>query len=108
MSDTVSVILLLLVVFLLLFLVSWLSTRGAIPSVIKVFRKHNAIGIDNAKTREELGLKAQSVIDHMWKFHDYKPDALQTLINARVVQKTEDNRLYLSEVNLADSKWKSH
>jgi len=41
----------------------------------------------------------------MWKPRDYKPRALQLLLNANIVQMTPDGKLYLAEENLAATKW---
>lgn len=76
-----------------------------IPDVIKIFKNHDAIGLKNAKTVEELGLTSQTMVQRMWKPRDYKPRALQLLLNANIVQMTEDGKLYISEENLAATKW---
>jgi len=82
-----------------------LLIRRTIPDVIKIFKNHNAIGLKNAKTVEELGLTSQTLVQRMWKPRDYKPRALQLLLNANIVQMTEDGKLYISEENLAATKW---
>lgn len=104
-SDTVFLVLLVILVMLGLTVVPQLFMRRAIPSVIKIFRQQNAIGIKNAKTIDELGLKSQNIMDKMWKWRNYKPDALKILISVNIVQMSEDGKLYLSEENLAASKW---
>lgn len=82
-----------------------LLIRRTIPDVIKIFKNHNAIGLKNAKTVEELGITSQTLVQRMWKPRDYKPRALQLLLNANIVQMTEDGKLYISEKNLAATKW---
>ena len=108
MSDTAFLVLLVIIVMLGLMVVPQLFIRRAIPSVIKVFRQNNAVGIKNARTINELGLKSQNIMDKMWKWRNYKPDALKILINVNIVQMSEDGKLYLSEENLAATKWNKY
>lgn len=108
MSDTAFLVLLVIIVMLGLMVVPQLFIRRAIPSVIKVFRQNNAVGIKNARTIDELGLKSQNIMDKMWKWRNYKPDALKILINVNIVQMSEDGKLYLSEENLAATKWNKY
>jgi hypothetical protein len=84
-----------------LFLLPSLLVRRAISKVIAVFQKHGALGPDRAKTLDELGLKPLGLLDRMTRMRDYKPYALQALMKAEVVRRTEDGRLYLSEESLA-------
>ncbi len=77
--------------------------KRAIPQVIKMFRDHNAIGIKNAKTEEELGFKRRSLLEGMLMPRDYKPHALTALIRMEIIQMTEDGKLYLAEDKLIDS-----
>ena len=107
MSDTIYIILVAVIFILGMMLLPQLFVSRAIPSVIKIFRKHNAVGIRSAKTIDELGLKPPSMIERMWQRRDYKPRALQLLIIANIIQMTEDGKLYLSEENLMQTKWRN-
>lgn len=83
--------------------------KQAIPSIIQVFRDHNAVGLRNAKTIDELGFEfktPKSTIERMFRAPDYRLTVLQSLIKATVVQMTEEGKLYLSEENLAAAKRK--
>ena len=103
MND-VLIIIILIVVFLAAFLaIPNLMTRRAIGAVIKIFRKHNAIGIENARTIDELGLRPPSLMQRMMSRRDYKPRALEVLLRTGIVIITEDGKLYLSEKKLMDS-----
>lgn len=84
------------------------NARRAIPTVIRIFRECDAVGRDNAKAIDELGLKPpkKGVIGMIFAPPDYRIDALGSLMEANIVQKTEDGKLHLSEENLAASKWK--
>jgi len=79
--------------------------KRAIPQVIRMFRDHNAVGIKNAKTEEELGFKKRSFLEGMFRRRDYKPHALTTLIQTEIIQITEDGKLYLLEEKLIDSEF---
>lgn len=87
-----------------LFVPGWMIRR-AIPKVIKIFRQKNAVGIQNAKTLQELGLAPKPMLERMMSRRDYKPKALDFLVQARVVQVTEDNKLYITEESVASAKW---
>jgi hypothetical protein len=84
----------------LFFIPRWLVRRAS-HQVIKIFRKHNATDSKTARTIDELGLRPPGVLDRMMRRRDYKPHALNALIQAGVIQVTEDGRLYLSEEKLA-------
>jgi len=87
-----------------LFIPVWMIRRS-IPKVIKIFQKRNAIGIQNAKTVEELGLQPKSMWQRMFSRRDYKPKALQLLIQLNVVQMTEDGKVYITDDSLASATW---
>jgi len=108
MSDTTIIVILAVFLLFVMFVLPQLLLRRAIPSVIRIFRQGNAVGIQNAKTVEELGLKPKSIAQAIFSGRDYKITALQVLKNANVIQGTEDGKLYLSEENLSNSKWKGH
>jgi hypothetical protein len=106
MSDTLFLVLMVVIfILVIVFLPQWLVLR-AVPKVIRIFRQHNAVGIKNAKTIEELGLKPPTLFDRMYKLRDYKPRALQFLIGVNIIQMTEDGKLYLDEENLATTRWR--
>ena len=80
----------------------WLLKR-AIRRVIRIFREHDVTDAKNAKTIYELGLAPQSMMQRMFRGRDYKPDALNALLKAQIIQTTESGRLYLSEERLMES-----
>ena len=105
MNEILLLVLLAVLLLAGLIVFPQLLVRRAIPEVIKIFKRHDALGIKNAKTVEELGLGGQTMVQRMWKPRDYKPRALQLLLNANIVQMTPDGKLYLAEENLAATKW---
>lgn len=84
----------------------WLVKRG-MRHVVLAFRERGATDYEHAVTAQELGVVRGRLYDRMFKIRDYKPDALNILLQADVVQMTEEGRLYLSEENLAHSNAKA-
>lgn len=82
----------------------WMMKRSS-RQVIHIFRKYNAIGIQNAKTVEELGLKRRPRLQSMFRRRDWKPQALAFLIHNNVVFTTEDGKLYITEESVASATW---
>ncbi len=75
--------------------------KKAIRAVTKIFREKKALKYENAVTAEELGIKQRTFLERMVKMRDYKPEALQFLLNAKIVKTTEDNKFYFSEEQLS-------
>ena len=69
-----------------------------------MLRKGEALTSETAKTTEELGFR-KNVFLQMKIWRDFKPAALNLLMTANVVQITEDGRIYLSEENLAKTRF---
>ena len=93
------------VCIILIIFIPGLMTRAAVAAIIKIFREQNAITVKNAKTNIELGIKKQTFVERLGKRRDYKPQALEMLIQAKIVDVTNDGRLYLREDRLATTKW---
>jgi len=77
--------------------------KRAARQVIKIFRRHNATDSKNARTIDELGLRPPGMLERMMRQRDYKPQALDMLLQAGIIKATEDGRLYLSEEKLSES-----
>jgi len=72
--------------------------KRGVFSVLQIFREHNAIGEDNARTFSELGLRPRTWADYFNPgLRDYKKEALQLLMARQIVRMTPENRLYLAE-----------
>ena len=105
MNDVLFIILMALIfLVVIIFVPRWMLLR-TIPKVIRIFRQHNAVGGKNAKTIEELGLMPKSFYQKMLSRRDYKPQALQILLKAGIVEMTEEGKVYLVEENLIRSRW---
>ena len=105
MNDIVLVVTLILILLLAAFFLPQLMTSRAIVQVIKIFKKHNAINIKNAKTLQELGLEKKSIWQQMGTFRDYKPRALQVLVNANIIGMTQEEKFYLNEAVFLTSRF---
>jgi hypothetical protein len=85
------------------FVIPNLLVRRAALQVIKIFREQNATDSKTARTIDELGLRPPGMLERMMRRRDYKPHALNALMQAKIIKATEDGRLYISEERLADS-----
>ena len=103
MPPTVTLILLMVILLVLVFVIPVIRIRSAIKAVIGIFRKNNATSIENARTQEELRLNPKPLWERLFTIRDFKPQALRMLIDSKVVQVTEEGKLYLSEESLAAS-----
>lgn len=103
MPPTVTMILVIVVLLLLVFTIPIIRVRSAMKAVIAIFRKNEVTDIANARTQAELGLNPKPLLQRFFTVRDFKPQALKMLIDSRVVQVTEDGKLYLSEEGLAAS-----
>jgi hypothetical protein len=106
MTDTTTLILLTALVLIILFVLPQILLRRAISSVIRTFRQSKAVDAQNARTIDELGLRPRSMIQAIFRGTQYKTTALMVLRNASVIERTENGKLYLSEENLSNSKWR--
>ena len=101
MNEVLLIVLLIIIAMVAMFIFPQWRLKRAIPQVIRIFREHNAIGIKNAKTIDELGLQPRGVLQQMFKRRDYKQYAVNALMRVEIIQMTEDGRLYLSEERLS-------
>jgi hypothetical protein len=85
------------------FLIPGLLTRRAAFEVIRIFCRHKALNVQNAKKADELGLSPRSFFERMGRLRDYKPYALQALEKAKVIRRTEDQRLYMAEEKVSEN-----
>lgn len=86
--------------------VLWIQSlliRRAISKVIRIFCQYRALGIGNSKTAEELGLTSPGLFHRLTRPKDYKPIALQLLMQAGIVKMTENGRLYMAEEKLGEN-----
>jgi hypothetical protein len=106
MNETTTLMLLTALILIIIFVLPQIMLRRAISSVIRTFRQSKAVGAQNAKTIDELGLRPKSMMQAIFRGTQYKTTALLVLRNASVIESTEDSKLYLSEENLSRSRWR--
>lgn len=99
-----NTILLTILFLALLLILPVVLTRRAVRQVIDIFKKKQAVGSVNAKTIDDLGLRPLTFRQRLLRARDYKPRAMNALMEAKIIQSTEDGRLYISEENLAKIK----
>lgn len=86
------------VVFLLILcILPTMMYRRAAFQIIEIFRKHQAVGKDRARPLNELGLRPPGSHQRLFRKRDYKPRALQALIQAGMILPAEDDKYYLVE-----------
>lgn len=106
MNEVLFLILLGIAFILVMLVVPQLMMKRAIPKVIQAFRQNNAVGEKHAKLLEEMGLKPKGLLESAGRLRDYKPRALQFLISINVIQATEDGKFYISEEDIALTRWR--
>ena len=105
MNDTPSIIIMGILFIFVLFVLPQIRLRLDIPSLIRTFREAKAVGVKNAKTIEELKLEPPTGIRSFIRGSDHMQNAVQVLMKANIIQTTEDGKMYISEQDLASSKW---
>jgi hypothetical protein len=106
MSDSTVLILLTVLVLVVVFVLPQILLRNAISSVLRIFRKNKAVDAQSARNIDELGLRPKSMAQAIFRGTQYKTTALMVLKNAGAIVTTEDGKLYLSEENLARSRYR--
>ncbi len=100
-----GIVLLIILFLVVIVFLPMLLNKRAVIQVIQIFRKHDALDAESAKSIVELKLTKPTFGDRMMRFRDYKPAALDSLIQVGVVQGTEDGRLFLLEEKLTGTKF---
>ena len=105
LPDWAWIVVLIIIYLLGVFIVQPLMIARSCPKVIKIFRQNSAVGEKGAKFVDELGLQSRGFVERMWRPKDHKPRALQLLMQINVVRLTDDGKIYLSEPDLAKTRW---
>ena len=77
--------------------------KKALGEVIVIMRRFKALDEDSAKMQADLGLAPPGFLVRITSMRDYKPTAVHVLMEQKIVQMTDDGRLYLSETVLAST-----
>ena len=104
MSDTTLTIIIGILLLFVVFVLPEIRLRRNIPSLIRIFREAKAVDVKNAKTMEELRLEPPSMTRSLLGGVPMQ-NALLVLKKAKIIQSTEDGKMYISEQDLASSKW---
>ena len=94
---TITMILVGLGAIALSFYISMQMTRRAVRRVLEIFRSKNAIGIHQAKSIDELGLRPPGFVERLVRFRDYRQNALKLLAQAGIVFMTEEGKLFIPQ-----------
>ena len=105
MNDTVTYIILIAILIIALMVAPQLRMRTAIPRIIRAFIKAKAIDANSAKSFDELDLRDTPTTPSLLGGGDTTQKAKQILIDAKIIQSTSDSKWFISENNLAYSKW---
>ena len=104
LAAIITIVILILAVPVVFYIPRFMLNR-ATRAVIRIFRQHDALACEDAKTIEELGLALKNFTGGAFKIRDFRPYALMILRDAGIIRTTEDGRLYLAEEKLATSRW---
>jgi len=102
-TNALFVLSIIIVAILGFFVLPRMRIRRAVRQVVGIFERHSALDVRSAKTIDELGLRPPTFLEGMLRMRDFKPYALQILMNAEVVCQTDGGRLYLLKDKLPAS-----
>ena len=105
LPDWVLIIVLIIIFLLAIFVIKPLLIARQCPKVIKILREHSAIGEKNAQFINQLGLQKRGFAERICQGKDYKHLALQLLMQINAVLITDEGKIYLSEPDLAKTRW---
>ena len=103
MVDVLVVLAMLVICFVLMIVLTTFLTKRAMGQVLRIMRYTGALDENSARTTTELGLNPPNLRERMMRMRDYKPKALNFLLELQIIQRTEDGRIYLSEEKLMAS-----
>lgn len=103
MKTVLFVVALIALFGLAVIVIPGIMTRRALHEVIARFRMYDALAPERAKTGKELGLNGDDILQGMTGRRDYRPRALEVLLDAEIVRPAGGDRLYLSESKLTES-----
>ena len=100
--DTNAPFILLIVILAILgfFVLPRIRIRRAVSQVVAILERNSAVDVRSAKTINELGLRPPTFLEGMLRMRDFKPYALQILMQTEVVRQTDGGRLYLAQDRL--------
>jgi hypothetical protein len=88
------------IAFLAIMYIPALMIRRAMVKIMGIFCRYNAVGVGNAMTIDELGLRPPDFFQRLISARDYKPYALHILRQTGIITSTDDGKLYMMEDKL--------
>ena len=85
---------------------NWLIFR-AMKKVVKALKKRNSWDQASASFAEQIGVKKEPLYISMFKARDYRPRALQQLVELQIVIQTPEGKFFLNKVKLDESRLKN-
>ena len=101
-TSVLTFVLLCLGLVVLAHFISVRRIRSAVSRVIEIFQQHKAIGIQQAKTIDELGLRPPGMLERFGRLRDYKQTALKLLLKGEAIRITEEGKLYIPEEKIEE------
>ena len=102
MADGFSILRLMVLALLAALKLQAFLLKRAVRQVIDRFRECQTLCSQGSKTVAELGLQPRPFFERLFKPRDYKPYALQLLIQRGVVRLTDGDKLCLVENKVHD------
>ena len=99
-SNALFILLIVILAIVGFFVLPRIRIRRAVNQVMAIFERSNALDVRSAKTVDELGLRPPTFLQGMMRMRDFKPYALQILMQTDVVRQTDGGRLYLAQDRL--------
>jgi len=99
-SNALFILLIVILAILGFFVLPRIRIGRAVNQVVAILERNNALDVRSAKTVDELGLRPPTFLEGMLRMRDFKPYALQILMQTEVVRQTDGGRLYLAQDRL--------
>ncbi|MFH1087627.1 MAG: hypothetical protein V1737_03465 [Chloroflexota bacterium] len=107
MQRTFTLVVIILLFFVVWFIVPRWRMRRAVKQVVAIFQQNHATHPGGAMTPQQLGLRMpRGLAQRMLLGVDYNAYAFQGLIQAGLVQATNDGRYYLPEDKAAQIRFR--
>ena len=96
-NNALFIVLVIILAIMGFFVLPRIRIRRAVDQVMAIFQRNNAVDVRSAKTVDDLGLRPPTFLEGMLRMRDFKPYALQILMQTEVVRQTDGGRLYLAQ-----------
>ena len=103
----------LMIIIIIILLIVWViigpiwMLNNATKNLIQMLKKNNATTDKKAMSLEQLGIHPINTWDTMFRMKDYKPEAIQKLIETQILTRTQDSKYFINEEIFNRSKYKN-